>query len=93
MAFIGTANELTGSYLGESKIYIRTRNPFPELKLRYSSPGNLEKDYFTVTTTEVSDALLELLTLLKEMDNDLLDIKIERSTLEERFIEIAKEGN
>lgn len=92
LAFIGTANELTGSYFGESKIYIRTRNPFPQVTLRYSKPCSLEQNYFTVTTTEISDSLLELLTLLKEMDNEVIDIKIERATLEERFIEIAKEG-
>ena len=92
LAFLGTADELTGSGFGERRISLHTRNPFPQVKLRYSKAGSLEKNYFTVTTTEISDALLELLTMLKEMDNEVIDIKIERASLEERFIEIAKEG-
>lgn len=92
LAFLGTADELTENHFGESKITIHARNPFPQVKLNYSKPEELEKCIFTVTTTELADALYELLTLLREMDNEVLDIKIERASLEERFIEIAKEG-
>ncbi len=92
LAFLGYSNELTGSNQGESKIFIRTSNPFPEQKLLFSKSCGLDQNYFTVTTNEISDALLELLTMMKEMDNEVLDIKIERATLEQRFMEIAKEG-
>ena len=92
LAFLGSANELTGTYSCESKILIRTRTPVPERALLFSKPSGVEQDYFIVTTTEISDALLELLTMMKEMDNEVLDIKIERASLEQRFMEIAKEG-
>lgn len=92
LVFVGSANELTGSCLGESKIYIRTRDEFPEVKLVYSKYTGMEQEYLTVTTSEISDALLELLTKFKEMDNEVLDIKIDRASLEQKFIEIAKEG-
>jgi ABC-2 type transport system ATP-binding protein len=92
IAFMGYANELTGSYLGESKIYIRTSNPIPEQKYLFSNYREMEHNYYTFTTDEISDALLELLTMLKEMDNEVLDLKIERASLEQRFMEIAKEG-
>ena len=91
LAFLGSANELTGTYSCESKILIRTRTPVPERTLLFSKPSGVEQDYFTVTTTEISDALLELLTMMKEMDNEVMDIKIERASLEQRFMEIAKE--
>jgi ABC-2 type transport system ATP-binding protein len=51
-----------------------------------------EKNSFTVVTTDIGDALLELLSMMKEMDNDVMDIRIERASLEQRFLEIAKEG-
>lgn len=92
LAFLGSAMELTGTNLGESKIFIRTRNMFPSCELLFSKFCGVEQDYLTVTTNEISDALLELLTMMKEMDNEVLDIKIERATLEQRFMEIAKEG-
>jgi len=92
LAFLGSALELTGTYYGESKIFLRTRNPVPERELLFSKPIGIEQGYFAVTTTEISDALLELLSMMKEMDNEVIDIKIERATLEHRFMVIAKEG-
>jgi len=92
IAFIGTVGELTNTYFDESKLCIRTRNPFPTREFMYSKPNGLEQDYFTVKTTEIGDALLELLTIAKEIDNDIIDVKIEHASLEQRFMEIAKEG-
>lgn len=93
LAFLGTALELTETCYGESRIYIRTRNPFPLREIVNSKPmkaEQTEKNSFTVVTTDIGDALLELLTMMKEMDNDVLDIRIERASLEQRFLEIAK---
>jgi ABC-2 type transport system ATP-binding protein len=92
LAFLGTSNELTGSALGESKILIKAGNPIPVENLINSKPCGIEQNYYSFLTAEISDALLELLTMMKEMDNDVLDLKIERATLEQRFMEIAKEG-
>jgi ABC-2 type transport system ATP-binding protein len=95
LAFLGTALELTETCYGESRIFIRTRNPFPLRDIMNSKPikaEQAEKNSFTVVTTDIGDALLELLTMMKEMDNDVLDIRIERASLEQRFLEIAKEG-
>lgn len=95
LAFLGTAMELTETSYGESRIYLRTRNPFPIRQLansKYLQSEQPENNSFMVTTTEIGDALLELLTMMKEMDNDVMDVRIERASLEQRFLEIAKEG-
>jgi ABC-2 type transport system ATP-binding protein len=95
LAFLGTARELTQTGFGESRISLRTRNPFPIRHLtnsRHISSEETEENSFTVATTDIGDALLELLTMMKEMDNDLVDVKVERVSLEQRFLEIAKEG-
>jgi ABC-2 type transport system ATP-binding protein len=92
LAFLGSANELTGSYFGESRILIKTRRPFTLENLLFSTPCGNEQNYACVSAMKISDAMLELLTKLKEMDNEVIDIKIERATLEQRFMEIAKEG-
>ncbi|MBH1939775.1 ABC transporter ATP-binding protein [Mobilitalea sibirica] len=95
LAFLGTAMELTQTYYGESRIIIRTRYPFPTRNLINSKQVKTtenDQNYLAVITEDIGDALLELLTILKELDNDVLDIKIERATLEQRFMEIAKEG-
>ncbi len=93
LAFLGTAPELTETCFGESRIFLRTRNPFPLREIKNSKPFKEEQadhNSFTVVTTDIGDALLELLTMMKEMDNDVLDIRIERASLEQRFLEIAK---
>lgn len=95
LAFLGTARELTQTGLGESRIYLRTRNPFPIRHLTtctYIPTEETEENSLTVSAADIGDALLELLTMMKEMDNDLLDVKIEKASLEQRFLEIAKEG-
>ncbi|MDF2538289.1 MAG: transporter ATP-binding protein [Herbinix sp.] len=92
LAFLGSSHELTGEYYGESKILIKTEHQVPEFKLECSVPLSMEQNYYCITTKNISEALLEILTKLKEADNEVLDIKIERATLEQRFMEIAKEG-
>ncbi len=95
LAFLGSSRELTQTGFGESRITLQTRNPFPARQLvnsRHIPTEQAESNRLTVATTDIGDALLELLTMLKEMDNDVLDIKLERASLEQRFLEIAKEG-
>ncbi len=94
LAFLGTATELTESDYGESRIYLRTRSPFPVRKLinsRHIATEQPEQNSIMVSAMDISDALLELLAMTKEMDNDVLDIRVERASLEQRFLEIAKE--
>lgn len=95
LAFLGAPIELMESYYEESKISIRTRNPFPLRELKFSNLCKNELsdlNCFSVMATDISDALLELLMVMKEIDNEVLDIRVEHATLEQRFIQIAKEG-
>ncbi|WP_066498132.1 ABC transporter ATP-binding protein [Abyssisolibacter fermentans] len=93
IAFTGTAKELTtNSYLNETKIYIKTLKPLEKYDFKFSSYYGMDQDYLVVVTTKIDDALLELLGFSKETNNNVIDVKIERATLEQRFIEIAKEG-
>ncbi|MGI6700285.1 MAG: ABC transporter ATP-binding protein [Christensenellales bacterium] len=47
----------------------------------------------TVETDNIGDTLLSLLAELKANDLELLDIKVDRGTLEEHFLEIARRNN
>ncbi len=90
-AFMGTTKELTNNFLSEIKIYIKTLNAFGRNEFKFCKYINLEQDYYVFITKKIDDALLELLGFIKESNNEIIDLKIERETLEQRFIEIAKE--
>lgn len=48
--------------------------------------------HVTIKCEELEGTLLQLLSFLKNRDDKLLDLKVERATLEERFIEIVNMG-
>ena len=84
IAFIGTATELTNDMGKQCKILIKTKSPL--------QTTNFEQGYSVFTTENIGDTLLELLEICKETKNTVLDVKIERATLEHKFMDIAREG-
>ena len=84
IAFIGTAAELTNDLGKQCKILIKTKSPL--------QTTNFEQGYSVFTTENIGDTLLELLEICKETKNTVLDVKIERATLEHKFMDIAREG-
>ncbi|CEJ73481.1 sulfate-transporting ATPase [[Clostridium] sordellii] len=92
IAFLGTVDELKSNV---KNIYT--------IKLNLSSQIILDEcltccykgkiqDYYIFESNEVGDGLLKLLTIIKTQNIDVYDIKIEHSSLEECFIDIAR-GN
>lgn len=92
IAFCGTANELTAEAGDQSNIYIKTASTLGKINLNESEYKGEEHGYYIFTTKNISDAILELLTVIKQNKKSVLDIKIERPTLEKKFMDIAKEG-
>ncbi|WP_042348098.1 ABC transporter ATP-binding protein [Bacillus massiliigorillae] len=92
IAFTGSANELTLKIGGQCKIHIKTTQPLNIKGLVNCSYAGEKHGYAMFNGTSISDALLELLTLAKRQENIILDIKLERASLEQRFMDIAKEG-
>lgn len=84
IAFLGTPGELTGEKMEQRKIYIKTKNPLRNAKY--------ENDYAVFVAANVGDTLLEQLQICKQEKNIVLDVKIERNTLEQKFMDIEKGG-
>lgn len=84
IVFIGTATELTREREEESRIFIKTERPLPN--------ADCNEGYSVFTAENIGDALLEVLETCKQTQNRVLDIKIERATLEQRFMDIVREG-
>lgn len=92
IVFIGTANELTLQIGAQSKIYMKTSVPLRTEDLNECHYQGEEQSYSLFTAENIGDALLELLTIAKQQQTEILDVKIDRPTLEQRFMDIAKEA-
>lgn len=92
IAFIGTVQELTDKVENQSRICIKTLDPFILQTFKNCSYEGTNQEYSMFTASNIGDALLELLQAAKEMQNIVLDVRIERATLEQGFMDIAKEG-
>lgn len=92
IAFLGTVDELKSNV---QNIYTIRLNLSSQIILdeclTCCYKGKIQ-DYYIFESNEVGDGLLELLTIIKNQNIDVYDIKIEHSSLEECFIDIAR-GN
>ncbi len=91
IAFCGTASELTLEIGKQSRIYIKTSSPLKLHKLDESCYAGEERGYLLIDTKDIGNSLFELLTIAKQQQISVLDVKIERETLEQRFMDIAKD--
>lgn len=92
-AFTGTPQELKERKEKKHKIKLRTAAPLikqPYISCRYLSD---EQGYAVFETERKADALYELIGRAKEQDTEVLDIQFGQSSLEESFLDIAKEGS
>ncbi len=83
IAFIGTSSELTSKNMEQSRIYIKTKKPIQN--------ALYEQGYAVFITSSIGDTLLEQLEICRQEQNTVLDVKIERTTLEQKFMDIARE--
>lgn len=84
IGFIGTTSELTSKVGQQCKVYIKTERPL--------EMGEYEQGYWVFTSENIGDTLQKVLEVCKKTQNAVLEVKTERDTLENRFMEIAKEG-
>jgi ABC-2 type transport system ATP-binding protein len=90
IAFIGTPNELASSYNSNNKIHIKSIIEVNKKDFSSCEYNCIDKGYAIYSTKNIGDGLLEILEYMKKNKNTAIDIKIERPSLEESFIEIAK---
>lgn len=91
IAFIGTANELTQQLQDTFKILIKLSMPIPSDSLKSVTRLGDHQGYEMFETMSLEDGLAELLAAAKANGAHVRDIKIEHASLEQRFLDIAKE--
>lgn len=84
IAFNGTTEELADRMEEGCRILIKTEKPMQD--------GVLEQGYWVFRCENIGESLLRILEICKQQENPVIDVKVERSTLEQGFMGIAKEG-
>src|SRR5512142_886896 len=91
----GTPRDLTAKGPGYTKVSVRTEQAilskngvsFPAVSRRM-----LTEDYATFFSTDPGPTVSAILTYLAAQNDKLIDLRVERPSLEERFLEITQNG-
>lgn len=92
IAFIGTSNELVSQMKNIYKIQLKLSSPLMKSGYSICSYKGEVQGYHMFESNKIDEGLLELLTLAKNQNITVYDLKIEHASLEECFIDIAKGG-
>lgn len=87
----GNPMELTASASIQSKVLIKTRmsclktNPLENI----AQPVLLEDDYLSFACKDSAELLLDLLTHIKTCGDSVIDLRVERASIEDLFLSVA----
>ncbi|MEA3337193.1 MAG: ABC transporter ATP-binding protein [Chloroflexota bacterium] len=91
----GTPMEITATGAGLTKISVRTRasvlmagqNGIPAV-----SQSHIEEPYKVYFSTDVASTVASIITTIEEKSDELIDLRVERPSLEDRFLELTANG-
>ena len=94
LAAIGSPLQITSTGAGLSKISVNTRNgclkqaqPFPAVQ-QYST----KEEYQVYYSTDIGSTVSAILGFIQSQNDQVIDLRVERPSLEDRFLEITREG-
>lgn len=90
IGFIGSVYELTKKKQDKYRMHIKFSNPLEMKDLISCSYLGEHQNYQLFETNKLEEGLYELTTLVREQNNSMQDIKIEQTSLEQSFMDIAK---
>ena len=92
----GTPRELTATGSGYTKVSVRTENALLQTN-GHSFAGVSQRqvldDYVVYYSTETGKTVSELMDYINQQGDKLIDLRVERPSLEERFLEITHTGD
>ncbi|WP_055666720.1 ABC transporter ATP-binding protein [Desnuesiella massiliensis] len=90
IAATGTPYEVSAAGKGNKKVIVKTLNStlLNNKNYKYSSVEEISQDYITLIVDNITEGLNEIIQVVKEKQDIITDIKVEGTSLEERFIEI-----
>ena len=91
IAFIGPPEDLKMQINSNYKIHLKLSGHIPFDTLSVCTYKGTNQGYSILEASNIEEGLLEFLTIAKKEKVQVYDIKIEHTSLEQRFMEIAKE--
>ncbi|MGI6538418.1 MAG: ABC transporter ATP-binding protein [Caldicoprobacterales bacterium] len=89
---IGTPAEIVLEVKRENIIKVQADKRIDTLHFKYLQLQKRDNGYLYYKTDNLLQGLMELLNYIRNHNYELLDLSIDKPSLEERFIQIAKEG-
>lgn len=94
LAAIGTPRELTATGNGLTKVTVRTqKNSASEFTLPEIQRHMHQGEYAVFYTTVPGQVVSAIMTHIQAQADELIDLRVERPTLEERFLELTNNVN
>ena len=87
----GTPDEIVSEVRSETKIKVKLSGKIDREKIKDLDFERSENGYTVFRTENILNALSGLIWYIKSEEMDILDLSVEKPTLEERFVEITKE--
>lgn len=96
LAATGTPMEITATGAGLTRVSVRTRDAclraadaaFPAV-----SHHNSKDEYETYFSTDIGPTVSAIITHIEKQNDQLIDLRVERPSLEDRFLEITSHGD
>jgi ABC-2 type transport system ATP-binding protein len=91
----GTPMEITATGVGLTKISVRTENGVlgdPALELPAVSQRSEKEGYQIFFSTDIGPTVAAIIDRIESSKDKLIDLRVERPSLEDRFLEITTDG-
>ncbi len=95
IAATGTPMEITATGAGLTKVSVRTQKAClasSEKEISAVAQQFYKDEYSILFSTNIASTLPDIITLIETEEDTLIDLRVERPTLEERFLEITSNG-
>lgn len=95
IAAIGTPLEITATGSGLTKVSVRTENQSLQqsgISIPAVTNTTLKDEYIVYYSTDIAPTVSEIITYIQAQDDALIDLRVERPSLEDRFLEITHTG-
>ena len=92
---IGTPMEITAAGAGLTKVSVHTQGNTltdPDLRFPAVSRQSVKDDYGIFFSTDIGQTVSALIAHAKAAEDTLIDLRVERPSLEDRFLEITTTG-
>jgi len=89
---VGTPMEITAAGAGLTKISVRTQNACmsrPGITLPAVNQHIIKDDYSIYFSLDIGPTLASIITVIESHGDTLIDLRVERPSLEDRFLEIT----